>query len=86
MSDMKTVTVRDAQHGLSALLERVRRGEQVTITRRGQVVARLVPPAPRRKKVEWPDFAARMKRLFPAGSPPGEPPSEVIRRMREERF
>jgi prevent-host-death family protein len=83
---MKTVTIRAAQHGFRALIERVRKGEHLTITRRGRPVARLVPPVPPRKKVGWPDFEARMKRLFPAGTPPGEPASELIRRMREERF
>ncbi|TCH97019.1 type II toxin-antitoxin system Phd/YefM family antitoxin [Roseococcus sp. SYP-B2431] len=33
----------EAKTHLSALLDRVERGEEVTITRRGQPVARLVP-------------------------------------------
>jgi len=85
MSNMKAVTVREVQHRLASILERVGRGEQVTITRRGQVVARLVP-AVRRGKVRWPDSEARMKRIFSSGTPPGEPASVLIRRAREERL
>jgi len=38
-----TVGVFEAKTSLSALLERVERGEEVLITRRGVPVARLVP-------------------------------------------
>lgn len=41
-----SVGVHEAKTHLSKLLERVERGEEITITRRGQVVARLVPPSP----------------------------------------
>jgi prevent-host-death family protein len=34
----------EAKNKLSALLERVERGEEILITRRGKPVARLVPP------------------------------------------
>jgi prevent-host-death family protein len=40
---MKTVSSFDAKTHLSALLERVRKGEEVTITRHGTAVARLSP-------------------------------------------
>lgn len=36
----------EAKNKLSALLERVERGEEVLITRRGKPVARLVPVTP----------------------------------------
>jgi prevent-host-death family protein len=38
-----TVGAFEAKTHLSALLDRVERGEEVTITRRGQPVAKLVP-------------------------------------------
>ncbi|BBK31592.1 prevent-host-death family protein [Stella humosa] len=41
---MTTVGAFEAKTHLSALLERVSRGEEITITRHGKVVARLVPP------------------------------------------
>jgi prevent-host-death family protein len=40
---MKIVSSFDAKTHLSALLERVRKGEEVTITRHGTAVARLSP-------------------------------------------
>ena len=41
---MTEVGVFEAKNKLSELLDRVERGEQVTITRRGKAVARLMPP------------------------------------------
>lgn len=45
---MKAVSISDAKNNLSALLREVREGRSVTITDRGVVVARLVPPPPTR--------------------------------------
>lgn len=45
----KSVGVHEAKTQLSQLLERVSRGEEVIITRRGREVARLVPPRPARR-------------------------------------
>ena len=42
---MDTVGSFDAKTNFSALLERVERGEQIVITRRGKPVARLMPIA-----------------------------------------
>lgn len=40
---MTTVGTFEAKTHLSALLERVERGEEITITKHGRAVARLVP-------------------------------------------
>ena len=82
---MKTATVRQVQHNLAALLEEVRKGQEIAVTKRGQVVARIVPAHSAKVPVAWPDSAARMKRLA-AGASPGTPASRIIREMREERF
>lgn len=42
---MDQISVFDAKNRLSALLDQVERGEEITITRRGRPVARLVPAA-----------------------------------------
>lgn len=42
---MKTVGAYEAKTHLARLLDEVARGETITITRHGQSVARLVPPA-----------------------------------------
>ena len=57
---MRTVGTFEAKTHLSALLERVERGEEITITRHGKAVARLVPVdaiSPDRLK----DTVARLK-------------------------
>ena len=46
---MDTVGSVEAKTNFSALLARVERGEQITSTRRGKPVARLVPIRPREK-------------------------------------
>ena len=47
----QSVGVHEAKTHLSKLLERVAAGEEITITRRGAEVARLVPPKPTTKRV-----------------------------------
>jgi prevent-host-death family protein len=44
MDDMREVGAFEAKNTLSALLDLVETGEEITITRRGKVIARLVPP------------------------------------------
>ncbi|MDP9190223.1 MAG: type II toxin-antitoxin system prevent-host-death family antitoxin [Acidobacteriota bacterium] len=43
---MKNAGIREARQNLSALIEDVRKGHEITITDRGRPVARLVPPLP----------------------------------------
>ena len=47
----RTVGAFEAKTHLAALLDRVERGEEVVITRRGKPVARLVPARSRAKRV-----------------------------------
>jgi prevent-host-death family protein len=49
------VTVREVKTHLSQLLERVSLGEEITITRAGEPVARHVPAAksPHRRRLGW---------------------------------
>jgi prevent-host-death family protein len=57
---MKTVGTFEAKTHLSTLLEQVERGEEITITRHGKAVARLVPVrAVDRGRLE--DAVARLK-------------------------
>jgi prevent-host-death family protein len=57
---MKTATVRDLRTKFPALARELAHGEEISITRRGKPVARLLPPARRttRKKVDWRNSAA----------------------------
>lgn len=82
LPDVATLTTRDLQRTLSDVLRRVQVGEEVKVTSRGRVVARLIPandPPP-----DWPDFAARMAALFPNGPPPGPSLSDLVVMDRDE--
>lgn len=85
MSNMAVATVREVQHKLAEVLARVEAGEEVIITRRGKVIARLVPPRPAKRAQRWPDFKARMAATFGPTPPPGTPASALIDEMRGER-
>ena len=56
---MHTVGASDAQHDFVQLLDRVERGESVTITRQGRPIAQLVPiPSP-----QTPDHLEAIRQL-----------------------
>jgi len=86
MSNMKTVTVREVQHGLAAVLAEVQRGQEIAVTKRGQVVARIVPATAARGRLRWPDSAARMERLLAGLETKGASPSEIVQEQRGERL
>lgn len=46
------------------LLTWLEAGQTVELRKRNSVVARIVPENGQPRKVEWPDFAARLKRNF----------------------
>jgi antitoxin (DNA-binding transcriptional repressor) of toxin-antitoxin stability system len=53
-SNMKTATVRELRNRYTQLLEWIDAGEEIRITRRGIVIARLVPENPARALgVDW---------------------------------
>jgi prevent-host-death family protein len=81
---MKTASVREVQHNLAAVLEMVSRGQEIAVTKRGRVIARIVPARDRRERIEWPDSVARMKRLG-RGAARGTPSSAIIVETRGER-
>lgn len=62
---MRTASIREVRHELNRILEWVADGEEVTITRRRQTVARLLP-AERKKdsRRNMPDISARLKKVF----------------------
>lgn len=85
MSNMKTASIREVQHGLADILEQVRRGEVVRVTHRGEVVAEIAPASDRKGPVRWPDSLARMRRRFGEGPVAGTPPSRILDEARGER-
>lgn len=61
---MGKTSIRELKHATSAVLEKVKRGETLQITRRNQVVAVLGPPPSTSGAVNRPDFAARLRELW----------------------
>jgi prevent-host-death family protein len=59
----ETANVRTLRNNYTQLLEKVRRGETVTILQRGTPVARLVPPEPP-AAIDW-SHSAAVKLEFP---------------------
>ena len=56
---MKTATVRELRNSYASLLKRIEAGEEIKISRRGKIVARLVPEKPdKTAKVDWSKSAA----------------------------
>jgi prevent-host-death family protein len=65
---MKKAGIREARQNLTALIEEVRKGHEVTITDRGKPVARLVPPLPEQGRPF--DGCADIRRRMPLLVPP----------------
>lgn len=53
LQHLDAVNVHEAKTHLSRLLERVERGEEITIARAGKPIAKLVPIEPRKTRGMW---------------------------------
>lgn len=76
---MREVNIKELRYQLAQIITQVEAGEEVAITRRGKVVARLLPPPPPAPK-QFPDlteFRASIKLR-------GEGLSETISQERRE--
>jgi prevent-host-death family protein len=63
---MKTATVRQLRNQYRSVLGWVEAGQEVTISKRGKVIARLVPEKPKSRSVDWSQSAAlRQERKAP---------------------
>jgi prevent-host-death family protein len=81
---MKSVSIREVQHNLAAVLRRVEDGEEISISRHKEVVARLLPPLRISIRVAHPDYVARAKQVW-GSKPRGKSLSTAILSDREER-
>ena len=62
---MTKATVRDLRYEFPSVLSRLEHGETIAITKRGKVVARLMPPLTNKKhKKTRPDFLARIREIY----------------------
>lgn len=64
ISHMKTATVADLRNHFPKIAAWISTGEDVLVTRRGKVLARMIPECADRKKTKKPDFAARRKETW----------------------
>ncbi len=62
MYHMKTASVRDLRYDFPRVERLLRQGEEIQITKRGQVIARLAPENDR-PKAAMPDFLARIREI-----------------------
>lgn len=72
---MRRVSVVEAKSRLSALLAEVEAGAEIAVTRRGKIVARLVPDRPRGAAEAFRDIWAKGPIAFDA---PDDRPAEAI--------
>lgn len=66
-STLKTATVRTLRNDYAKLLRLVEHGEEIAISRRGRIIARLVPANPNTARIDWSSSAA--SRLPRPGKP-----------------
>ena len=73
---MKTASVADLRNRFPSVFRWIEAGETVELTKRGRVVARIVPAPPAKpRKFKVPDFAARTRKIM--GGNPAVHPSIV---------
>ena len=62
---MKKATVRDLRNHFARLAKWIEHGEQITITRNGEMFAKLLPATPGKpRKINW---AAHLRKYKPVG-------------------
>lgn len=81
MYHMRKATVRDLRYRFREVENLLREGEEVQITKRKRVIARLMPvqPVPSSPK---PDFLARLKKIY-RGKPLKVSGAELVSRERD---
>jgi antitoxin (DNA-binding transcriptional repressor) of toxin-antitoxin stability system len=64
MDHMKRASIRDLRYDFTKVENLLQSGEEIQITRRKRVIARLLPPAKNNPKSKRPDFLARLKQIY----------------------
>lgn len=82
---MSTYSVAEARNGLPRLIDKAKAGERVTITRRGEAVAELVPvqalpPKDPSAPHEWLKSRAKLRPL-----PPGVNSLDILQAIKDEK-
>jgi len=60
---MKTASIRDLRYAFKKIERLLHQGEEVQITKRRQVIARLIPEGPQ-SGGKMPDFLARVRTIY----------------------
>ncbi|MEA3359887.1 MAG: type II toxin-antitoxin system prevent-host-death family antitoxin [Thermodesulfobacteriota bacterium] len=76
---MKTATVGQIQKNFAKILRNISNGEEITITKRGQPIARISSLGPK-DIIDWPDFYGQAIKLK------GKSVSKLVTEGREDRF
>jgi prevent-host-death family protein len=76
---MKTATVGQIQKNFAKILRDISNGEEITVTKRGQPVAKITSLAPK-DIIDWPDFYSETITLK------GKPLSTLVIEGRGDRF
>jgi antitoxin (DNA-binding transcriptional repressor) of toxin-antitoxin stability system len=63
MYHMKRATLRDLRYKFGAVEHLLEAGEEIEITRRKRVIARLLPPA-KTSRAKRPEFLERLRRIY----------------------
>lgn len=83
MYHMTRASVRDLRYKFHEVEDLLRQGEEIQITKRKRVIARLVPERDK-KTPQMPDFLGRLKKIY--GKPLKVTGAELIAKDREDRF
>jgi antitoxin (DNA-binding transcriptional repressor) of toxin-antitoxin stability system len=62
MYHMKKASIRDLRYGFKQIERLLHQGEEIQITKRRRIIARLVPESSEAKPI--PDFLARMRTIY----------------------
>lgn len=80
---MKVASVADLRNNFASVSRWIYEGESVEIQKRGKAFAILAPAEKKRKKpVKWPDYEARLKRIYGGRTPTGATAAELVDDMR----
>jgi antitoxin (DNA-binding transcriptional repressor) of toxin-antitoxin stability system len=81
---MKTATVRHLRNNFSQIARWLKDGEQVVITMRKKVIARIIPESSADRTIRMPDFAARIQEGYPHPQISEEESAALRRELRGE--
>jgi len=81
---MRTASLTDFRRRLNEIVRWIDAGEQIQITRRSRVIARVVPEDAANGAIEWPDFAGRARKIVPKAK--GAKMSDLVIEGRKERL